>query len=159
MTANYELVRHRAAAIAIQESSRGVREEGANNRGPRIDVYRLSANSDLSKNQDWCGMFVYYCLKQAATLYNVPLPFIPEKLWSGYKFTLWARENPSTIVCGPVHPGDVYVMNWGHIGIVRGFSSGNVIETVDGNQSHMGGGLSLKCRTRKREDMRVVVRI
>lgn len=160
MSFDYEQVRYRAAAIAVAEEQRDVREEGANNRGPRIDEYKKRAHSPLSKNHDWCGMFVYFCLSEAARYYNVPLPFIPEKLWSGGKLTKWAEENPGTIVgSAPYQPGDVYVMSWGHIGIVALPGSGGVLTTVDGNQSSVGKGRSVRYRTRNLSDMRVVIRI
>lgn len=160
MSAGYEMLRYKAAAIAVQEESRNVKEEGKDNRGPRIDVYKLRAHSPLSNGHDWCGFFVYFCLSEAGKFYNQPLPFIPEKLWTGGRFTKWAHQNPETIVSsGPYLPGDVYVMNWGHIGICVGQASGGVLQTVDGNQSSLGGGKSLRYRTRNVSDIRVVVRI
>lgn len=160
MSQKYEQLRYKAAAIAVQEESRNVREEGENNRGPRIDVYKLRAHSPLSANHNWCGFFVYYCLSEAARWYNQPLPFIPEKLWSGGRLTEWAGLNPDTVVSAPPYlPGDFYVMNHGHIGIVVEHSGGDVLRTVDGNQSSVGKGRSLKHRKRHLADMRVVIRI
>lgn len=156
----YEQVRNEAALVALREEAKGVYEVGSQNRGPEIDVYKKRAHSPKSKNHEWCGFFVYYCLSEAASKYAVSLPFIPEKLWSGYKLTKWANGNPYCIVRErPCYPGDIYVMNNGHIGIVIDHDFGDIVNTVDGNQSQVGRGRSLIRRTRNIADMRVVIRI
>lgn len=160
MSAPYDQVRYEAAVVAVREVARDVREVGENNRGPRIDVYKLRAHSPLSSHHEWCGFFVYYCLSEAANKYAMPLPFIPEKLWSGSRLAKWAFETPDVRQAwGPWLPGDVYVMNNGHIGIIISHSGGDVVHTVDGNQSSVGKGASLKQRTRNVGDMQVIIRI
>jgi len=157
----YERVRYEAAVVALREEAKDVREVGSNNRGPQIDKYKLRAHSPLSANHQWCGFFVFYCLSEAANAYSVPLPFIPEKLWSGYKLTKWANEHPEHVVTeGPYLPGDFYVIHEnGHIGLITSQGPGNIVNTVDGNQSVVGGGRSLKQRQRCTLDMRVILRI
>lgn len=156
----YEQVRYEAAVVALREEAKGVKEVGAQNRGPQIDIYKARAHSPKSANHEWCGFFVYYCLSEAANKFGVPLPFIPEKFWSGYKLTKWANENPDCIVrTSPCYPGDIYVMKNGHIGIVVSQGPGTIVHTVDGNQSQMNRGYSLKQRTRNIVDMRVIIRI
>ena len=156
----YAQVRYEAAVVALREEAKDVKEVGENNRGPRIDVYKLRAHSPLSTNHEWCGFFVYYCLSEAANKYAMPLPFIPEKLWSGSRLAAWAFDTLNVSQAwGPWLPGDIYVMNNGHIGIVVSDSGGGVVHTVDGNQSSLGKGRSLKQRTRSVSDMRVIIRI
>lgn len=160
MSEKYNLIRYEAAQIALREEAKGVYEVGSNNRGPEIDIYKARAHSPKSANHQWCGFFVYYCLSEAANRYGAALPFIPEKLWSGYKLTKWANAYPETIVrSSPCYPGDIYVMNNGHIGIVISQGAGTMVNTVDGNQSILGGGRSLKRRERNIVDMRVIIRI
>lgn len=156
----YEQVRSMAAQIALDEEAKGVREEGEQNRGPIIDKYKKRAYSPLSKNHDWCGFFVYYCLSEAANRYGVSLPFRPESLWSGGKLTKWVQANTwAEVRERPCRPGDIYVMKHGHIGIVVGYSPGDILDTVDGNQSKKGKGKSLVHRTRNVADTRVIIRI
>jgi hypothetical protein len=160
MADSYEEVRSIAAEVALIEEMKDVREVGEQNRGPEIDKYKARAHSPKSKNHEWCGFFVYWCLSEAANRIGVCLPFIPEKLWSGYKLTKWAEANPYSIVRErPAYPGDIYVMNNGHIGIVVAEGHGDILDTVDGNQSQKGKGRSLKKRTRNIADMRVLIRI
>lgn len=160
MADSYQYVRSEAARVALAEEAKGVFEVGEQNRGPEIDVYKARAHSPKSSNHEWCGFFVYYCLSEASRKWGVCLPFIPEKLWSGYKLTKWANENPYCIVRErPLYPGDFYVMKNGHIGIIveQGFT--DIVQTVDGNQSKKGKGRSLVRRTRNVADMRVIIRI
>lgn len=160
MADSYLQVRQYAAQIALWEEAKNVREVGQQNRGPVIDKYKARAHSPNSKNHEWCGFFVYYCLSEASRHYGVSLPFIPEKLWSGYKLTKWANANPYCIVYErPCYAGDIYVMNNGHIGIVISQGYGDIVNTVDGNQSQKGKGRSLVQRTRNIVDMRVIIRI
>ena len=156
----YENVRSLAARVALDEEAKGVYEVGEQNRGPIIDKYKKRAHSPQSKNHEWCGFFVYYCLSEAANRYAVSLPFIPEKLWSGGKLTKWSQANQYAIVRErPCYPGDIYVVKNGHIGIVVEESYGDTLVTVDGNQSQKGKGKSLVRRTRNIADMRVIIRI
>lgn len=160
MADSYEEVRRLAAEVALLEEMKGVYEVGEQNRGPEIDKYKKRAHSPKSKNHEWCGFFVYYCLSEAANRIGISLPFIPEKLWSGYKLTKWANAYPYCIVRErPAYPGDIYVMNNGHIGIVVEEGHGDILQTVDGNQSQKGKGKSLLRRTRNIADMRVLIRI
>lgn len=160
MVDSYEQVRYEAAQVALREEAKGVYEVGEQNRGPIIDIYKARAHSPKSKNHEWCGFFVYYCLSEAANKVGVCLPFIPEKLWSGYKLTKWAMANSYSIVRErPCYPGDIYVMNNGHIGIVITQGTGDIVNTVDGNQSRKDRGKSLVYRTRNIADMRVIIRI
>jgi hypothetical protein len=156
----YEKLRYEAAMFALREEAKGVKEVGAQNRGPEIDRYKAVAHSPSSANHDWCGFFVFYCYAMAADKLSAPLPFRSGILWSGPKLKTWAEENPAHIVSsGPYLPGDIYVMNWGHIGMIISDPGGSVVNTVDGNQSSMGKGKSLKQNLRNTNDMAVIIRI
>ncbi len=156
----YERMRYEAALVALFEESKGVKEEGEQNRGPEIDRYKALAHSPKSANHDWCGFFVFFCYAKAADKFSAPLPFTSGVLWSGPKLKTWAEKNPvHTVSDGTFLPGDIYVMTWGHIGMVISHSGGDMVNTVDGNQSSLGKGKSLKQNVRNRNDMAVIIRI
>ncbi|MCO6512046.1 MAG: CHAP domain-containing protein [Aridibacter famidurans] len=160
MADRYERVRYEAATVALREEAKGVREEGAQNRGPEIDRYLERSHAPKSAGYNWCGFFVYYCYSEAAQAFSAPLPFKAGEVWSGTKLKKWAANNPVHVIgSGPYMPGDIYVMNWGHIGMIISHNGGNIVNTVDGNQSQMDKGKSLKQRTRDINDMAVIIRI
>jgi hypothetical protein len=166
----FQEVRKLAVEIALEEAKKNTKEVGAKNRGERIDVYLRHANAlkkDAPPDQvglGWCGMFIYYCYSQAASRLGKVLPFESKagNLWSGYHLKTWAKEHPDKIVntC-PILPGDIYVMNSGHIGmVVETVNDYDFVKTVDGNQSGVDSGKnSVRKRTRSFYDMKVLVRI
>ncbi|REJ78788.1 MAG: CHAP domain-containing protein [Acidobacteria bacterium] len=156
----YELLRQDAVNIALAEEAKGVKEVGAQNRGPEIDIYKKRAHSPLTKNHGWCGFFIYYCYSEAAKKFGFPLPFSAGPLWSGPKLRRWAKKNPDFVVnTSPCLPGDIYVMNYGHIGMVVSQSDGTFVNTIDGNQSSMGKGKSVKKQYRNILEMDVLIRV
>jgi hypothetical protein len=159
---DFQEVRELAVEIALLETAKHVKEVGGQNRGPEIDVYLKNANAPLDKEYGWCGMFVYYCYTQAANMRGKVLPFKGGNLWSGQKLVKWALSFPEKIVnTSPILPGDIYVMNKYHIGmVVEQMTDCEIMQTVDGNQSYQDSGKdSLKRRTRHFSDMRLFVRI
>jgi hypothetical protein len=162
MSDDFQEVRALAVEIALTEAAKHVKETGGQNRGPEIDVYLKNANAPLDKNYGWCGMFIYYCYSQAANRRGKVLPFRGGNLWSGQKLEKWALSNPDSILyTSPILPGDIYVMNKYHIGmVVEEMTDGEVMQTVDGNQSYSDSGAdSLKRKTRHFADMRLFIRI
>ena len=164
----FEEVRKRAVEIAKYEATLNTKEVGAKNRGERIDVYLRNANAlrhdaaDDKEGLGWCGMFIYYCYSQAANQLGKILPFQGGNLWSGYKFKKWSLQYPAKIVntC-PILPGDIYIMNNNHIGmVVETVNDYNQVRTVDGNQSGVDSGKnSVRLRHRNFYDMKLLVRI
>ncbi|MEP6923940.1 MAG: hypothetical protein ABI954_05725 [Pyrinomonadaceae bacterium] len=162
MSDEFNPVRSKAVEIALVEAAKHVKESGGQNRGPEIDVYLKNAHAPLEKHYGWCGMFIYYCYSQAANRCGRILPFSAGNLWSGQKLAKWSLSNQDKIVyTSPILPGDIYVMNSYHIGMVTDtMTDSDIIRTVDGNQT--GGnakGDSLKLRTRHFSDMRLFIRI
>jgi hypothetical protein len=107
-------------------------------------------------------MFVYYCYSQAAKMKGRVLPFRAGNLWSGYKLEKWSLLNQDKVVrTAPILPGDIYVMNNNHIGMVtEQMTETHIMKTVDGNQSYADSGKdSLRARTRKFADMKFFIRI
>jgi hypothetical protein len=168
MADEFEEVRKKAVEIALVEATKDTREVGAKNRGERIDVYLRRANAlkksapDDKEGLGWCGMFIYFCYSEAANQAGKILPFSSGNLWSGYKLRKWSDLHYDKVVrtC-PILPGDIYVMNNGHIGmVIESVNDYDVVKTVDGNQSGKDTGKnSVQKRTRSFYDMRLLIRI
>ncbi|MFL6466706.1 MAG: hypothetical protein ACJ72Z_01970 [Pyrinomonadaceae bacterium] len=168
MSAAFNGVRQMAVQIALREMNQGVQEVGAENRGPRVDVYERVSNVGVNRDpavagRDWCGMFIYYCYREAARAFNMRLPFLADQdLWSGEKVERWTRHHPDCLVTsGSVEPGDIYVAPSYHIGMaVESSSLGGTFRSIDGNQSTGNSGQSaITLNTRMIVPCRVIVRI
>ena len=163
MSQMYANVRKRAVEIGLAEVAKDVREDTGPNGGTHIDKYFRWSWATVGSEKDWCGMFVNYCFRRAAEEYGVDLPWGNTTLWKGSSVTEWAYANTNVLVDSmPICPGDIYVMNKGHIGMVRGTTAegSSVMYTIDGNQSSFKeGGKSLVSRTRYMGDMRIIIRI
>jgi hypothetical protein len=169
MSLEYASVRSIAASNAVQEVGMNIREIGGENRGPRVDIFSRTATVGVSRDpsvpsRDWCGMFIYYCYRQAAHFCGMHLPFRPdEDLWSGEKLERWAQRHPDTIVSdGLVQPGDIYVAHNYHIGMVTGLVGNDptLFRSVDGNQSTANSGHNAVTENvRHLSGCRVIVRI
>ncbi len=164
----FEDVRKKAVEIALIEAKKDTKEVGASNRGERIDVYLRNANA-LRKDSPsdkaglpWCGMFIYYCYSQAAKKLGKTLPFRAESLWGGSNFKNWSDYYLETIVDDPPFlPGDIYIMNSYHIGmVIEPVNNFDVVKTIDGNQSVVDSKRnSVRKRTRSYYEMFRIVRI
>ncbi len=58
-----------AVAVAQRELAAGVREEGARDRGPRVDLYATQAG--MAPGQAWCGFFLEFCYREAARAHGL----------------------------------------------------------------------------------------
>lgn len=168
MLDEFEEVRKKAVEIALDEVKKNTKEVGAPNRGERIDVYLRNANA-LRKDAPadkaglpWCGMFIYYCYSQAAKQLGKILPFRAEDLWGGSNLRNWSNIYLEKIIdTAPILPGDIYIMNSFHIGmVIEPVNDYDMVKTIDGNQSTMKAGRnSVKKNTRSFYDMYRLVRI
>lgn len=160
ITDRYELLRNEAVNIALAEEKKKIKEVGAQNRGPEIDKYIRRAYAPLSAGYNWCGFFIYWCYSEAKKKFGFPLPFTADPLWSGPKLRKWAENNPDLVVnTSPFMPGDIYVMNYGHIGMVVSQAADSFVNTIDGNQASMGNKKSVKMNVRNTQDMDVLIRV
>lgn len=106
-------------ALDIAEGEIGQREEGGNNAGPAVRLYR---GDDV--RGAWCASFVGYCFEQAALSRGIALPF---KRSHGAK-TIYRRIGRAGAFVDLPQPGDVPCWQrgngtpadaWkGHVGIV-----------------------------------------
>jgi hypothetical protein len=163
MSSNFADVRTLAVSIALEEVAKKVVEDTGPNRGTHIDKYIKRANSPLDAAHNWCGMFVNWCFTEAANRCGKIFPISGGTMWSGPKLKNWALSHWESMVWEmPLLPGDIYVMNKGHIGMVYAptHEGSSLMFTIDGNQSTFeDGGISLKKRTRDFADMDVLIRI
>jgi hypothetical protein len=163
MSQMYASVRRRAVEIGLTEVARDVREDLGPNQGAHIDKYFKWTYAPTDAGLNWCGMFVNYCFRRAAEEYGVNVPWGNTTFWKGSTVTSWACANTDVLVDQyPIYPGDIYVTNKGHIGMVRATTAegSGVLYTIDGNQStYTSGGKSLKTRTRYMGDLRIIIRI
>lgn len=170
MSLEFDDVRQKAVEVALFEATLDTKEVGANNRGPRIDLYLRNAHAlkkDAApdkKGLGWCGMFVYYCYSQAAAQLGRILPFKADNLWSGQKLQKWGFNNfDRTINSCPfvLKPGDIYIMDKFHIGmVIEAEANSYVVKTIDGNQGGADDGKnSVQKRSRNINDMRMLIRI
>ena len=163
MSDYYADVRVVAVSVAMEEVAKDVREDTAGNRGTHIDKYIIQAGADVDDGHNWCGMFVNWVFTEAANRCGKVFPISKWSMWSGRKLKKWAAANPDSVVTGrPLLQGDIYVMNKGHIGMVRAATAegSDLMYTIDGNQSTFtDGGISLVARTRNFADMALIIRI
>ncbi|MEO8648928.1 MAG: hypothetical protein ABI539_07155 [Acidobacteriota bacterium] len=163
MSDRFAAMRVLAVSIALDEVGKNVREDIAGNRGTHIDKYLKRANSPLDAGHNWCGMFVNWVFMEAASRLGQIFPIPPGTMWSGPKLKRWAETNWESMVWEfPLLAGDIYVMNKGHIGMVRAptHEGSDLMFTIDGNQSTFtAGGISLVQRTRSFSDMDTLIRI
>jgi CHAP domain len=116
-------------AVEIALSQIGVREQGANNEGPQVDVYLASVG--LAPGYPWCAAFAVWTFRQAAQQLGIvsPCPKTAKavKLWQ-YADGACRDSNPSVgalYVLDHGTPGDV-ASEWkagrytddGHTGII-----------------------------------------
>lgn len=163
MSEYYDDVRKLAVEIAMEEVGKNVIEDTGGNRGTHIDKYLKRSYAPLDKGLNWCGMFVNYVFKEAANRCGKVVPWGNTTFWKGSSVIDWAYSNFDYVVMEfPLLPGDIYVMNKGHIGMVRGITEegSDIMHTIDGNQSTFTDkGISLKARKRNFADMDTIIRI
>jgi hypothetical protein len=158
-------MREKAVGVAVSEMRQNVREVGSEDRGPFIDRYATNARSGLSLREgvagrEWCGMFIFWCYTEAARSCSVRLPILATDIWSGQRLFHWAQHNRSTIVSGDVRPGDIYVAQSNHIGmVIAAMPDPQTFKSIDGNQSFVNSGRNaITENTRNVSGCRVLVR-
>lgn len=123
----------RALTIALGEL--GEREEGGNNRGPKVEAYLSSAGG--KPGDAWCAAFVYYCYRAAAQAAGVVNP-CPRTLAA---LRMWSLADPVTHTVMPAR-GRLAVLDHGkglgHVSIVEEVLADGRIVDVSGNTNAQG---------------------
>ena len=149
-------VLERAVQIARQECDvRRVREEGGNNRGPRVEEYLRSAGAE--PGQPWCAAFATWCLRQAGWTAFPPIPAFSLSWMEWAKRTGRWSEAPrrgELFVC-------VHGPHSGHVGFVLGEGGLGTIRTIEGNSNDDGSanGFEVVRRNRRKATVAGYVRL
>lgn len=137
----------------IAESQIGVREEGGNNRGPRIETYQR-ATWLAGTGWKWCAAFVCWCVMQAIQIQGLtPKTWKRPRTAAAYDFETWAQglkpHGPNAawrlLPRGSApRRGDIVTFTWSHIGICTGYDASiKRVYTVEGNASNRDASDSL----------------
>ena len=122
--------------VGIAESEVGTKEQGGNNRGPRIIEYQ-SATWLKPDNWPWCAAFCAWVLREACKQSDVWIPLCKDA--SAYGWETWAKKHGWLLFDenAKANPGDFCTFDFSHIGIVVR-DDGSFIETVEGNTNGKG---------------------
>lgn len=134
------MIRAVTLGFAGCDADHKVREEGGNNRGPRIRQYLDGLDPPIHADAPWCGAFVQYCSDAAARLLGVPNPLDAirhEALVQSYVDSL------RSIASYEAEPGDLVAFRfesgpdrWNHIGILaQKVETDGTFFSVEGNTS------------------------
>lgn len=110
-----------ALGFAASEADHKVREEGGNNRGPRIRQYLDGAG--IAVDAPWCAAFVNYCADGAARVLGVPNP-LDEVQLEALVQSYHDRFQGSQVSVAEAQAGDLVLFRfsgsdrWNHIGLV-----------------------------------------
>jgi len=152
------------ADIAAKEV--GTKEQGGNNKGPRIREYQ-AATWLAPAPWPWCAAFVDWCvrewLKSADVRENLKLSveeaekFRPQTA-GAWDLANWARKHRERVSIltedAKALPGDIIIFDFSHVGIIEA-DRGNTFTTIEGNtngngtrDSETGDGVWRKTRAR-----------
>lgn len=162
MTAGMDMSALHDAIVRIAEQEIGVKEEGGNNRGPRIVEYQ-KATWLAPDSWPWCAAFCAWVLREAIAATGSIVRRCPDA--SAYGWEKWARKN-AWIVLDESHRalrGDFVTFDFSHIGIVIE-DRGDTIITVEGNTNGKGerdstGGDGVWRKVRQRPLIKSLIRI
>lgn len=156
--------------LAEAEAKAGVREEGGDNRGKKVEEYQRVIGSHIV-GQSWCAAFVCWCMERAARTRDDFLFDLP-KQGMAFRFEDWAVDQRASGVylMDPkrisIRRGDIVIFNFSHIGICTKASEKGSFHTVEGNttaaassldKEREGGGVF--SRVRSENLVRSVVRL
>jgi hypothetical protein len=155
--------------IAEAEAKAGVKEEGGNNRGPKVEEYEKYVGSAVV-GQSWCAAFVCWCMGQVSN--KIDCSFTLPKEASAFRLEDWAVAQRSKGVylldpeANTPRRGDIVIFNFSHVGFCRVDESKGSFGTVEGNTTagvskpaaeRDGGGVYE--RSRKLKLVRSLVRL
>lgn len=130
-----------AAALVHQERLLGVHEQGANNRGPKVDEIIRYAHGDLG--EPWCVDTVIWSYGHAGSKVVKP----------GFPRAVSMMHVPGLVGISSPQPGDIVRFTFDHTGLLAR-DHGSVVETIDGNtgagdhSDGTGDGVARKFRSK-----------
>lgn len=122
-------------ALAVAAAEVGVREEGGNNRGRRVETYLAAAGGE--PGMAWCASFLYFCFRAASQAAGVINP-CPRTLGA---LRMWTLSDAICHVVTPT-PGRVVVLDHGkglgHVSIIETVNADGTITDIAGNTNQAG---------------------
>lgn len=140
-----DVARLRAAIVSFAIGEVGVREEGGNNKGARIDWYEEATYLDPSGDYAWCASFCCRAVWEALKSTGISPQWARPRTPGAYAFRdQWAKANDGRGIKTYRNPrivlaGDLLVYNFSHIGIAVEDSQNQSVAVVEGNTSGDGG--------------------
>lgn len=166
-------LQHVALGMALGEAEWKVREEGGENRGPRVTAYLRNTDPPIAVAAPWCAAFLQFVADRAADHMMMANPLNEvrqEALVSSY--WSWASQEGHLVDLANAEPGDLVLFNfrgkgWDHIGLVVQRISANTLVTVEGNtsagvgtnrveQEREGDGVFVKHRSTDRQPIALI---
>lgn len=150
------------ALVEIARGEVGVREEGGNNRGRKVQEYQDAASWLDGTGWAWCAAFVGWCIDRLAERYA--LPFATPEGAGAFWYEDWARQQGLRVLDGKstIKRGDLVIYSFSHIGIAVGDEDRDeTFLCVEGNTndggSREGDGVYEKRRPKK--SIRSIIRL
>ena len=148
------------AMIRIARAEVGVREEGGNNRGPRIQQYQNGASWLSGTGWAWCAAFVCWVFDRLAEQFT--LPFATPEGAGAFWFEDWARQQGLTVLSGraKVRRGDLVIYAFSHIGIASSDEKDGRFRCIEGNTNDAGSreGDGVFEKLRPKSQVRSIIR-
>lgn len=113
-----------ALGFALGDADHKVREEGGENRGPRVRLYLANTVPPINTAAPWCAAWVQYVTDRAAAALKIPNPLDAVKLEAYVQsYFQWAEKGNRFVETTRVALGDLVLYKFGserydHIGIV-----------------------------------------
>lgn len=149
------------AMIRIARAEVGVREEGGNNRGPRVQQYQNGASWLPGTGWAWCAAFVCWVFDRLAEKFT--LPFSTPEGAGAFWFEDWARQQELTVLSGraKVRRGDLVIYSFSHIGIASSDEGADGrFKCIEGNTNDGGSreGDGVYEKLRPKSQVRSIIR-
>lgn len=139
------MIQRVALGIAACDADHKVREEGGNNRGPRIFDYLRGTDPPINVAAPWCAAAVQYWSDLAARTLGTDNPLDAVKLEAYVQsYHDWAEERGALVDATQARPGDLVLFDfhgnrWDHIGLLAQLPDGDgAFWTVEGNTNEAG---------------------
>jgi hypothetical protein len=133
--------------IAVREL--GVREQGGNNKGPRIREYQAATWLEPAA-WPWCAAFVDWCVmrwldnhlvRDWLKLSRLQANAFRPRTAGAWDLANWARKQSHRVSMltetAKANPGDIIIFDFSHVGIVER-DQGATFLTIEGNTNQAG---------------------
>ena len=135
--------------VDIAAKEVGTKEQGGNNKGPRIREYQ-SATWLAPAPWPWCAAFVDFCIaewlksslvRDWLKLSDKQAEAFRPKTAGAWDLVNWARDNKNRVAIltegALAAPGDIIVYDFSHVGLIEADAQKN-FNTIEGNTNGAG---------------------